>query len=290
VVAVGIVERFGEGRGNHHPMLLATARLHFVHASSGIDAWVEQTHLAELPDGDSSVDWSGASVLEDWPACTHEPEAGVGFGELPAAAARKRSYATWSKQLKDVLYRGQTLDTWRFDRLKLKSGQDESRAAFLRRAELAVRERRDVELNKIRVRYGKKVDAMDVRIVKARQKIEQQQDQKRYETWSTAASVGAGVLGALLGRKFMSVTTATRASTAVRGASRVLREQGDVDRATEDLAELERRYRALDAEFASVLEEMGLTWSPSDVELETVPLKPRKADIAISSIALYWSR
>jgi hypothetical protein len=70
----------------------------------------------------------------------------------------------------------------------------------------------------------------------------------------------------------------------------VLREQGDVDRATEDLAELERRYRALDAEFASVLEEMGLTWSPSDVELETVPLKPRKADIAISSIALYWSR
>jgi len=289
VVPSDIREHFGEGSGAYHPMLMATARLHFVHTASGVDRWVEQTWLAELPE-EGPADWEAAEQLEDWPRCSTTPESDVAFGELPAGGSRARSYASWSKQLKETLYRTQTSMTWRYPRLKLRSDNDEDRGLFAARVQLAIRERRDKELDKLKERYKKKMETLDGRILRARQKIEREQDQLRNQQWSTAASVGASVLGALLGRKLVSVTTANKGATAMRSASRVLQEKGDIERARESLADLERQYRELDAEFAAALDEKGSEWEPAVVELEEVPLKPRKADLAVERVDLYWAR
>ena len=94
----------------------------------------------------------------------------------------------------------------------------------------------------------------------------------------------------MLGRKVFSVSSANKGATALRGASRVLQERGDIERAREALDDLGRQVNELDAEFAEALEAVGAEWEPSVVELEEVPLKPRKSDLAVERLDLFWSR
>ena len=68
-----------------------------------------------------------------------------------------------------------------------------------------------------------------------------------------AISIGATILGAVLGRKTVSVGNIGRATTAARGAGRVLKEREDVARAQETVAAVQQALTALEAELQAEL-------------------------------------
>ena len=88
----------------------------------------------------------------------------------------------------------------------------------------------------------------------------------------TAISVGATILGAFLGRKSINVGTIGRATTAVRGAGRVLKETQDVD-----------------AQFKAEADALGARTDPLTEPLETIALKPTRQNITVRLVALAWA-
>jgi hypothetical protein len=276
------------GRLVYRPAALGLATLHYTKAGTDIDVWKRVALLAPLR-GDEALPmpWEGASVLEDAaPDLADEPEESAEFATLPAAAARPASYPRWSKMLRTHLYRSHPLRVWRSAEPRAISRPEQSEAEFRAQLRQLLREKRDLELEKLRKRYAPKLARLTDRIRKAEQRVEREQSQYRQQKMHTVVSVGATLLGALFGRKLGSVG---RATTAARGASRAARERGDVARAREDADVLEEQLRELEAEFEDRLEAVRDRQAEEDPAFEELPIRPRKSDLSVERVALVWT-
>jgi DNA helicase HerA-like ATPase len=292
----GVTERFLAPRVGatgdvfvHRPALLAQARLHYANASAGVDHWEERTLLSPLREPIGSNPWEGAEPLAAAPVLALEPAVGGKFASLPTLAAREKSYASWRKRLAGDLYRNEPLVLYRHRKLRQTSRPGQSEADF--RAELrhALRERRDLAVEKLRKRYTPKLARLEDRIRQAERRAEVQREQHRETKMSAAVSLGATVLGALFGRRARSVGTVGRAATTARRAGRIGREKADVSRAEERVEELSQQLRDLSAEFEEAAAELAHPIDPSEIELEEKILRPRKSDIEVEPLVLVWA-
>ena len=103
-----------------------------------------------------------------------------------------------------------------------------------------------------------------------------------------AISVGTTVLDAFLGRKKLSRRSMGRATTAMRGAGRASRERDDIRRAEESVDSLGGQKVELEEEFARETEALRDRFEVDGLEVETVGVAPRKADITINRLVLAW--
>ena len=101
-------------------------------------------------------------------------------------------------------------------------------------------------------------------------------------------SFGTSILGAVLGRKIVSSTSARSAGTAMRSATRAFEQRGDIGRAQEDVEELQEELEEMEEEFKQEIAEMESAINIDEIELEELSVRPRKTDIAISKLALVW--
>ena len=90
-----------------------------------------------------------------------------------------------------------------------------------------------------------------------------------------AMSVGTAVLGALFGRKVVSATSASRASTAMRKAGNVQRQSGDVQRATETLEQRQAEIGALDAQLQADIAALDTGFDAQTERLEEISVRPQ---------------
>jgi hypothetical protein len=269
------------------PSLLGVADAHFVDRKTKVDIWREVALAAPLEDDAGATVWDDAAALDPLPEFAAEPPAGATFAEMPAAALNAKSYATWNKALASQVYRSATLTLFACPALKLTSEPGETEAAFGIRVRQARHETRDGEVQKLRKKYASKIQTLQDRLRRAEERVAREQSQFQTQTMQTAISVGATVLGALLGRKAVSMGTVGRATTAARGAGRAARERGDVARARGEvevlrgqLADIESEVqRAMDAAAAKV---DGAT------EIVTSEIRPRKSDIAVRRVGILW--
>jgi DNA helicase HerA-like ATPase len=281
----------GEGRLVYRPAALGVATLHYTRAGTEIDVWRSVALLAPLA-GDEALrmPWEGAALLEAGaPDLDDEPAQPAEFASLPSAAARPASYTRWSKMLRTHLYRSCPLVVWRSADPRAISRPGESEGEFRAQLRQLLREKRDLELEKLRKRYAPKLARLQQRIEGAEQRVERERSQYRQQKLHTAVSIGATVLGALFGRKLASVGTVGRATTAARGASRAARERGDVARAQENVEALQLQLQELEAEFAERLEAVREKLDDSGLCCEELPIRPRKSDLTVERVVLVWT-
>ncbi len=276
----------------HHPIvwrpaLAAGARLHFT-SRSGLDHWSSVHLVAPLSEPVEADPWSGADALAAPPALEEAPLVPGKFSELPAAAARPASYRTWQKQLASHVYRECPLVLWRHPSSRQWSQPGQSEAAFRASLRQSVREKRDLEIEKLGARYRPKLERLRERIARAEDRVAVQQGQLGQKKLQTAVSIGATVLGALFGRKMVGVGTVSRAATAARSAGAISREHDDVRRAEQQRASLQEKLAALEAEFEADVAALELPVDPSELELEEKRIRPRKGDLALDPVALVW--
>jgi hypothetical protein len=75
----------------------------------------------------------------------------------------------------------------------------------------------------------------------------------------------------------------------MRGVGRAAREKGDIERAEQELAEVQTRLEALEAEFEQELAAVRATEDAGIGEVSEKTIAPRKADITIGKVALVWT-
>ena len=172
--------------------------------------------------------------------------------------------------------------------LKMFSQAGETQGEFRVRLEQEASERRDEETEKLRKRYATKFTTLRDRIRRAESKVEKEEEDYKSSRMNSALSVGTTLLGALLGRKTLSVTNARRAQSSMRTFGRSSKEKSDISRAQENLEELHIKYENLEAEFNEEIEKLEEKMSVDNLEFEELNLPPRKSDLSVEQFAVVW--
>ena len=265
------------------------AKVRFSDSKAGVDVTQDVTVLAPITEGALPVDWDHAVeaelVLSD---LEQEPAEGAQFAALPVAAGKAKSYEAWGKDFSSWLFRNEKVDLLRSPSTKEISRPGESERDFRVRLQQSGREQRDTQLEKLRQKYAPKMTALQDRLRRAQQMVERQQIESRSSQLQAALSVGATIFGAFMGRKAVSATTIGKATTAIRGAGRAIKESQDVGQAEENREALQQQLAALEAQFKAETDSLIASIDPLTEALETLSLKPTKSNIAVKLVALAW--
>jgi len=291
IVQHGVNEKFlAAGNASepphYRPHIGARVRTHYVDSRSSLDAWQATYFLA--PVSANGPDWAQAEATpEPGPSLAAQPTSGATFDDAPAAVLAAREHKRWAGALEDHVYRNVVLELPSCPSLKLTATADMSEGEFRARVALALRERRDESVEAMRKKYGAKLAVLEDRERRAAQKVAKEQAQASDKALSTALSVGGSLLGALFGGGRRG-TAISKASTAARGVSRASKERADVAHAEADAQAVREQIEALYAELEAEVAKLESRFDPAVVPVETVTVKPRKADIAVEDMALVW--
>jgi len=274
----------------YQPMLLGAAQVRVSDSKAGVDVTQDATVLAPISDSAVTVDWDQAVVaglaLADLESA---PSGSAQFGAVPSPASKAKSYETWNREFSGWLFRNQKVDLFKSPSTKEVSKPGESERDFRVRLQQSGREARDKQSDSLRQKYAPKIAALQDRIRRAGQMVERQQAESRSSQMQAAISVGASILGAFLGRKTISASNIGRATTAIRGAGRAIKESKDVGQAEENVSALQQQLADLESQFKVETDALAAATDPLSEQLETVSLKPTKANIAVKLVALAWT-
>jgi len=273
----------------YQPMLLGAAEIHYSKSKS-IDVNQQVTLLATINDGPIDLDWDEATPI-DLPAedLESDPQPNTQFAETPAKATKAKNYATWRKDFASWLYRNQRLELLESPSLDIASNPGESERDFRVRLQQIAREQRDQSVEKLRQKYATRFAQLEDRKRRAEQAVAREAEQAKDQKLQTAISFGATLLSSFMGRKRASMSTIGRATTAVRGVSRTMKQSEDVDRAEDNVAAVTQRLAELEAEFKAEADTIERSFDPQTEQLGTVSLKPTKANINVKLLTLVWA-
>jgi hypothetical protein len=289
VLPAGIDEYFLPGAaGALEPVLYGAARVHYVDAKRKVDVLADVRACVSLADGPVPVDWEHATPVEVAPGeLAALAPAGSSFAPLPAAALDAKQYVEWRRQFAQWVMRAQPLRLHAAPPMKLSSLPGEIERDFLARVQQAQREQRDAAVDALRRKYAARLERLEGQVERAQEAVAREQQQAGQQKTQTAVSLGATLLGALLGRKAVSLSTLGRATAAARGVSRASKEAADVARAETRAAdaetalqdardEVEQDVRRLTAEYETV---------PA---IETIEIAPKRGAVDVQLVALAW--
>ena len=272
------------------PMVLGAGQVRFADSKSGIDATQDVRIMAPVTDGAVALDWGQGVTATISPADLEQsPAEEAQFLPVPPSAGKAKSYDIWKKEFAGWLFRTQQLELLKSPASNEVSRPGESERDFRVRLHQAGRERRDQHIESLRRKYAPKITALQERVRRADQQRQKQQAESKTSQVQAAISVGASILGAFLGRKTLSATNIGRATTAIRGAGRVLKESRDVNMAEENVAALRQQLADLEAQFGSERDALTAATDPLQEKLESISLKPTKANITVTLVALVWT-
>ena len=270
------------------PVVLGSARVGFTDTKSGIDESRDVLYAAEISDGAVALDWATASAL-DVPAASllRTPPPRAVQAEVPSPGLQAKNYANWEKAFSRWLSQSETLDLFRHRESRLTSRAGESERDFRIRLAESNRAARDEAVDGVRKKFAAKQAALAERLRRAESSVEREQQQASQAKLQTAVSFGSALLGAFLGKKAINVGTIGRATTAVRGVGRSMKESEDIKRAGDSVEAVKAQIADLDAEVLAETQEIARRFE-SDTPLETVSLAPKRGQITVQFVALGW--
>jgi hypothetical protein len=74
----------------------------------------------------------------------------------------------------------------------------------------------------------------------------------------------------------------------MKAAGRAMQQRQDVTQANESVEAVQQRLADLDAQFQAETEKVQSGFDAAALALEEVAVKPKKADITVSQVALVW--
>jgi hypothetical protein len=269
--------------------LWGSCKIHFLDPAKSVDVIRTVRRIAPFSDTAVPVDWEKSSEVDVDPADFEKKgESGSEFDALPPQAGDPKQYSGWKDAFETFVFRTQKLELFKSMIANQTSSPGESERDFRARLIQTSREDKDGQAGKLRARYTEKIQTLQERARRLELQLEREKDQAAHQKINTAISIGATLLGAFLGRKAISTSTITRAGTAARSASRAMEEGGDVQRARENLEQVNLEIAGLDAKFR---EELNAYESKSDIateSFETVSVWPKKGSVEIELMALVW--
>jgi len=278
----------GAGHGVvYYPAVIGRMDIHYSDARYMINTTETLALAAQLEEGPVALDWD-AAVKFDPLALEAAPITGGEYADLPTAAQNVSNYHKWSKDLLRWVRQNRPLILLSSKSFGLSSQLGESEGEFRLRLAQLMREKRDLEVEKLRKKYVTRFTTLKDRLMRAEQAIAREDEQAKASKMQTAISFGTAILGAFLGRKAVSATSAQRVGTAMRSASRVQKEKMDVARAQERAEAVRLQLSELDDRLQEDIDAIEFSMDAEAEKLEKISVKPKSTDIALEIFGLAW--
>jgi hypothetical protein len=266
----------------YRPALLATGRAHYVDAKSKVDVWKDVGFFVSVAEEAPAKDpWDDADHVDLGALRDEDAAAGARYAELPAECLRLAAYKAWGTAFKNFLYRV-------CPDLGLYSAPGERAGDFRAKLDHQAREQRDLEMEKLKKKYEAAVGKLQERLRKAQQRVDVEKQQANTAAMSAAVSFGTSVLGALFGRKTISATSMSRASSSMRAATRAMDQRSDIKRAEDNAQSVQDEIESLNSELQAQLEKLKESLGEGAVKIEEYEVRPRKGDISVDELSLLW--
>jgi hypothetical protein len=292
VLAPAIKQYYVNAEGEdlvYYPRLIAAAEIAFTSAKYGVDDRREQVYTLEFDDGPVAVDWGNAEKLKlAVNDLESDGERSASYSDCPACATKEKNYASWEKSLQRWVRQNEAVTLYSSKEHRLTSEPGESEGQFRTRLQQAGSEKRDQAIAALRKRYASKALTLENRLLRAEQAIGREKQQASKKKFDTAISVGSAILGAVLGRKLLSSTSASRMGTAIRGAGGVSKEAADVARATQTAEKVRADLVAVNEELEAEVRALDTAYNSQNEELTEISIRPKTTDIHIPLIGLVW--
>jgi hypothetical protein len=278
----------GTGHGLvYYPSVTAQAEVHYSSAKYNVDETKTMAFAVQLEEGPLAVEWDNGVEFELGDLQT-APVPGAEFADLPAEATEIKSYRNWNRDFLRWVRVNRPLTLYRSERFSQTSGVNESEGQFRARLSQVAREKRDLETEKLRRKYSSKFTSLNDRLRRAEQAIAREEEQAKSKTLTTAISFGTAILGAFLGRKTISATSASRMGTAMKSAGRMRKEKMDVARARETAEAIREQLSQLELQLQGDIQNLEGTYDSASEELKEIKLKPKTTDMSLRLFGLAW--
>ena len=273
----------------YYPRLIGGGDIVFTSARYNIEDERELLHTVEFEDGPVDIDWDNAEPLDlSIDDLEDRGEADASYAECPAAAGNAKAYAAWGKDYKRWLRQNENITLFRSKRFKLTSLASETEGDFRARLQDAASENRDAAIAKLRKRYATKTTTLENRLMRAEQAIAVQEEQSTKKKLDTAISFGTAILGAVLGRKKLSTSTATKMGSAVRTAGGARKEAADVDRARQTAQKVRADMAKLNKQLEKEIADLDTSFDAQAEELNEIVVRAKSTDINVAITGLVW--
>jgi hypothetical protein len=262
------------------PTLGAKAKIHFYQQRKGIDCERTIELYIPLDEKQQRIAWEEArEEALGFDRFPHTVPSNAKFHPLPDIVLEDKRLAKAVRELKETLYREHNLELFRCLSPRLESKVDESRADFMVRLQDGLNEKKEIEIEKLQVRYGKKEKTLLERLSRAKERVEKEVS----DSTGSMIEAGIAVLGALFGR-----STPTKIGRAVSKGSKILKERGEMSRAEERMVGIEEEIESLEVELEDKIDALQEKYNVDNCEIETFNMKPRKTDIDVEICAVVW--
>jgi hypothetical protein len=226
--------------------------------------------------------WDGAYVLNEGPIAENEPDPAGQFTQLPSELARDKSYPIFARQLREHLYRAESLKVFKCAALDQCSRPDEDEADFRARLAPLLADSLKAERDKLDRAHDVKLNEVDAKLSRAQARVSTQRWQFFARLggilWVVADTVLTAMGKGLPGRR-RSLDPAFRSAASERGQQS--NAQISVNSAQKEKDQLEQDYQ-------EKLSKLEASFSPDDLQLESTELKPQKGDIEVDKVSLVW--
>jgi hypothetical protein len=277
-------EYFQGGGDAYKPALLRSATVLFNDAKKKINGRVTITVANEIDAANAKVNWDKFLDIPrdiDLTSLDKEPGEGATFGELPSAAQKATTWKTIGKDFTNWVYANYEAEVHFSPLLGAYSNFGESQGDFRVRVSQVARELRDKAVEELRAKMMKQAKSIEDKAARAMQKVETQRAQASSAKWSTAATIGGTLLGALFGRKGGITSSVSKVGTAVR-------ESGDVANAEQEVERLRAEMKALDQQLEAETQKIRDQYDPTTLVLESAKLTPKKTNISTNAVGILW--
>ena len=279
----------GAGDITYFPRLIAGAELVFASTRYQVEGERSVLYSVEIEDGPVAVDWDRAESLEIAPGSLGKSAVpGASFSALPGPATSEKQYAAWQREFRRWVRQNEAVTLYRNRRFRLTSAPGETEGDFRVRLQALASEQRDQEIAKLRKRYAGKAAALENRLMRAEQAIAREQQQASKRTLDTAVSISTAILGAVLGRKKLSTTSASRVGTAIKTAGSARKEAADVARAKQTAEKVRADLEALSAQIEKEVALLDTAFDAQAEKLEEIVVRAKTTDIHVPLVALAW--
>jgi hypothetical protein len=272
------------------PVVYASANVRFVDTKLKLDATRLVCWTTPISDGAVAVEWDAASAVDVAPEqLERDAPDDAAYAAVPAPALKAKNYDAWSKQFVTAITTKEVLEVLQSPSTGEVSRPEESERDFRARLQQVSREERDRKLDALRRKYAPRQNALEEKKRRAVAKVQKETEQAQGQKLQTMISVGATLMGALMGRKAISASSIGRATTAARGMGRVMKESGDIGTAQQEVQVIEQQQQELEDELKLEMDTLEASGDPATETFERISIKPKRTNVTVKLVGLVWT-
>ncbi|MGH1601092.1 ATP-binding protein [Campylobacter majalis] len=283
ILASDLEQIYASVSGELSGYLMGEAKVRFYDTKKGIDTIRKINYLLALDDDE--LDWRKASVGIKIAKLSNE-NLNANYADLPSFIRSAKNTSELKKSLKEYIYRNERFGV--YSSLGLYSNENESKESFLLRLKEKCDEIVSSKIDDLQIKYEREKSKLDDRLIKATTKLEKEQADMKASGISAVINIGMSLLGAIMGGKGLTRTTASKVATSARSANRVLKERSDVKLSEQSVDNILAQIKQLQIDFESEILKLKEQYDIRNLAVDEIQILPKKTDIYDEKVILVW--